>query len=276
MAIAFAASIGELAVPQFDPGGLGRVSAFPLCPFCRCARKVARREAAFRWAQSRAYDLFRYTASWVVVCALLEAILGRKRSLRLFPVFAAGLIIAKLLVSSSFITWAQLIGPVAGFVLWFAWPNIPARARINSICVFVGIYVVSWRLAPFHFMETAGAFGWIPFFSMMHGSVEVNVQSFLEKVFYYGSSIWLLTLAGVRLRMAAVSVALLLLATSMAEVFLPGRSAETTDAAMALLTALIAASLTEAKPRPVHGTGVPPSPSQYEGKGVGSNPGPLP
>jgi VanZ family protein len=188
------------------------------------------------------FGLFRYTASWAVICALLEAIVGRNRSLRLFPVIAPGFIAAKFLIGGSIITWDQLIGAVAAFVLWFGWRSL-SRARVIVLCGFLGLYVLSWRLEPFRFAQTAGAFNWIPFSSMMHGSIEVNIRSFLEKAFFYGSLIWLLTLTGLRLRTAAITVALLLLVTSMAEVFLPGRSADTTDAAMVLITAAIAALL---------------------------------
>ena len=55
------------------------------------------------------------------------------------------------------------------------------------------------------------------------------------KFFLYGSLIWLLTQAGWRLRSAILSTALILFITSEAERFLPGRSAEITDALMALV-----------------------------------------
>jgi hypothetical protein len=35
-------------------------------------------------------------------------------------------------------------------------------------------------------------FGWLPFLGFMHGSLEVNIMSFCEKAFLYGSLIWLL------------------------------------------------------------------------------------
>jgi hypothetical protein len=67
----------------------------------------------------------------------------------------------------------------------------------------------------------------------------VNLQSFLEKVFYYGSSVWLSTEAGLRIRTAAVIVAAVLLCTSALEIYLPGRSAELTDMIMALVIAYL-------------------------------------
>jgi hypothetical protein len=96
------------------------------------------------------------------------------------------------------------------------------------------IMVVLGRLEPFDFRAGAGTFGWLPFRSFLSGSLDVAIVSFLEKFFLYGSLIWIGSGAGLRLGVSAGAVAALLFATSLAELHLPGRSAEITDAAMAL------------------------------------------
>jgi hypothetical protein len=78
----------------------------------------------------------------------------------------------------------------------------------------------------------------------MQGSIDVDVLSFLEKFFLYGGLIWLLGEAGLSRRAAAGIVAATLLATSIAETYLPHRSAEITDALMAILIAVIFALVT--------------------------------
>ena len=77
----------------------------------------------------------------------------------------------------------------------------------------------------------------------------VNTLSFFEKVFLYGSLLFLLTETGVRLGISALLVASCLFATSWLETYLPGRSAEITDAVMALLIALIFALLRREQPQ---------------------------
>ena len=64
-------------------------------------------------------------------------------------------------------------------------------------------------------------------------------MSFLEKAFLYGSLIWLLDKSGFRPGISTILVAMMLFATSWAETYLPGRSAEITDALMALLIGAI-------------------------------------
>jgi hypothetical protein len=76
----------------------------------------------------------------------------------------------------------------------------------------------------------------MPFLSFMQGSIDVDVQSFLEKFFLYGGLIWLLSEAGVTTRLSILAVSAVVLLASFVQVFVPGRSAEITDAILALGT----------------------------------------
>jgi hypothetical protein len=100
---------------------------------------------------------------------------------------------------------------------------------------------VLWRLEPFQFETPTRAFSWTPFLSFINGSTDVNVESFLEKVFYYGSLVWLTTETGVELRISAILVGAVLLITSGLEIYLPQRSAEVSDALIALIIASLIA-----------------------------------
>jgi hypothetical protein len=89
-----------------------------------------------------------------------------------------------------------------------------------------------------------GAFGWLPFRSFLNGSFGVNVQSLFEKAFLYGSLIWIAARAGLKLQVATTAATMLLLMTSVVEIYLPGRSAEITDALITLLMGTIIVALT--------------------------------
>ena len=71
----------------------------------------------------------------------------------------------------------------------------------------------------------------------MHGSVELNVRSFFEKVFTYGTLTWLIARAGTKLTLAVGVGTVLVLCLRLGQVFLPGRSAEITDPIMVLILA---------------------------------------
>jgi O-antigen ligase len=180
------------------------------------------------------YDFFRYTAIWLTIGVLVEAIGGQKRARLMFALFVGSVIVAKVLIVDTALTTAE----VAGAGLAFCARRILVvgpRLRVTLIALLFCGYVVAGRLEPFEFLASGRAFGWIPFLGLMSGSIEIDILSFLEKFFLFGSSIWLLTRAGLRLRSATFVVAVILFITSQAQTYLPNRTAEITDAAMALL-----------------------------------------
>lgn len=198
------------------------------------------------------YDLFRHTAIWLVVYLLTAKIFRTKYRTLLLPAFAGAVFFAEILIIGKVLSVAELAGAVIAFCLWLLL-GVDARLRLIVITAAFMAAVIAQRLEPFHFNDVASHFGWIPFYSFMQGSIGVDVQAFFEKFFFYGALIWLLVQMGLRLGIAASVVFFLLLLTSGIEIYLPGRSAEITDAMMALIIAFIAdlAKRSEPKPLPI-------------------------
>jgi hypothetical protein len=180
------------------------------------------------------YDLFRYTVIWLAVGALIETIVGQRRVWVLFPLFVAAALVGKIVIVDTTLSVAEAIGAALA-ILGRGVLEFNARFRTVLIALAFCTYVVAERLEPFRFGAIPGAFGWIPFLGFMSGSLEIDVLSFLEKFFLYGSSIWLLARAGLRLGSATFIMVVLLFVTSEAERWLPNRSAEITDAVFALM-----------------------------------------
>ena len=188
------------------------------------------------------YDLFRYTAIWLTVGSLIEAVGGRQRGWLLLPLFSAAVLSAKVAIVGKTLSAAEIAGAATAFALWLLFAiSASARIRVTATALLFSAYIVAERLEPFQFSGYGRTFGWIPFRSFLYGSVEVNIISFLEKTFLYGALIWLLEKSGLRTGVSTILVALMLFAASWAETYLPGRSAELTDALMALLIGLIIA-----------------------------------
>jgi VanZ family protein len=195
------------------------------------------------------YDLFRHTAIWLAVYALFAAVFRRRYPILLMPFFVGAVLFAKILILDASLSIAEIAGAALAFALWILL-GASERLRITIITLLFAAAVAAARLEPFQFGAAAGQFQWIPFYGFMQGSIDIDVQSFFEKFFLYGGLIWLLVRSGMRLGLAAAFVALLLLATSWIELYLPGRSAEVTDAVMALAIAAIAGLTRAAEPRP--------------------------
>ena len=177
------------------------------------------------------YSLFRHAAVWLAICVLIEKIVGDQRASGLIKRFAGFLLFSCILVISTRITLSQLVGMGSAFAIWTVLRT--ARSRVVVATAFMGIYVIVFRLEPFQFSDAPAHFGWMPFLSFMHGSIDTDVQAFFEKFFLYGSLIWLLAQTGVAIRSASLLATAVLLVTSGIEAFMPGRSAEITDAILA-------------------------------------------
>ena len=188
------------------------------------------------------YDLFRYTAIWLTIGSLIEAVGGRRRGWLLFLLFIGAVLAAKVVIIGKTLTAAEIAGAATGLALWLLLAvSVSARVRVAATALLFAAYIVAERLEPFQFSAYGRAFGWIPFRSFLYGSVEVNITSFLEKAFLYGALIWLFEKSGLRSGVSSILVAITLFAASWAETYLPGRSAEITDALMALLIGIIIA-----------------------------------
>ena len=188
------------------------------------------------------YDLFRYTAIWLTVGSLIEAVGGLRRGWLLFPLFIATVMAAKVVIVGKALSAAEIAGAATALAIWLLLAvSFGARLRVAVTALLFAAYIVAERLEPFQFSAYGRAFGWIPFRSFLGGSVEVNITSFLEKAFLYGALIWLLEKSGLRSGVSTIVVAIMLFAASWAETYLPGRSAEITDVLMALLIGIIIA-----------------------------------
>jgi VanZ family protein len=186
------------------------------------------------------YDLFRQTAVWLTLYALVEAVIRRRWSAFVAPLFAIAAMSAQVMIVDLGLRLAEPVGAALAFGIWLLLLLVaPARLRTGAAALALCCYVVALRLEPFTFQTVGHQFGWIPFLGMMQGSLTVDTLAFLEKFFLYGSMIYLIGDALGRRLPAALLTAALLFATSWAETRLPGRSAEITDTVMALTIAAI-------------------------------------
>jgi len=181
-------------------------------------------------------DLYRQTANWLAVAALLEALFGVDRS-RIAIAMTAGFVIAARLLTGA----AAPLEEFSALVAAILWIGIFSRIRIRSVLV-AALFTASvtlQALSPFHFVEHGGKFGWIPFASFINGPRENGVRVFFDKAFTYGALVWLIARAGASWVRATALATILVLGLRMAQVYLPGRSAEITDAAMLVMLACI-------------------------------------
>ncbi len=179
------------------------------------------------------YELTRFAITWLFIAVIVHSLYGYRRFLLLFPLVCGFEFLGRILIVNIALKLTDVAGAGIAYILWallLRWT--PGRFAIVALA-FAGM-IAAQRLEPFQFTAAPHDFGWVPFVSIMHGSINVAMQAFCEKFYEYGGLIWLLGRAGVRLPIGTALTMTLLFATSYVERWLPGRSAEITDALMAL------------------------------------------
>lgn len=192
-------------------------------------------------------DLFHWWALWLVIACLMGAIAGEtRRRFWLFGIFCIATVAGQLLFSSLSLSPAELWAAVLllPFLPWIL-PAGRGRASAGFVAAAVTLDVILDALRPFHFAAAARSFGLTPFQAFFDAPSSTRVTAMFQKVFAYGALIWIWIRAGVSWRVSAILGTALVLALRMIQVYLPGRSAEVTDAIMVLVMAVVLKLLRE-------------------------------
>ena len=223
---------------------------YPLVPYISAAA-ISRSAAGLHEWSSIAALLF--AVDWFVAFALLaEALpLLRRRAAALLVL----LMPVKLVVFERRLSSAEVAGALAAVVIFI----VLRRVQTRTLAAVLAAMLIVRELAPFHFGPPS-AFGWLPFGASLALQDVGSVVILLGKAFVYGSAVWFLSEAGLRLRTATLSVSVVLFALEWMQRWIPGRTPEITDSLLALL---IGAVLALASPQPpLHSSTVWSSPPQ--------------
>jgi VanZ family protein len=142
--------------------------------------------------------LYRHLSIWLTLFALIEATFGARRSAVLAVLLARLVLSVRVLIISTILSPGEVVGAAVAICLWPFLLLVSQRLRACLLVALLGGYVLIERLQPFEFEPIARPFGWIPFNSLMYGSIAVDVVSFMEKCFLYGGLLFLLGRAGMR------------------------------------------------------------------------------
>jgi VanZ family protein len=172
---------------------------------------------------------------WLATAAILEAILAVARSRLVLTVMIAIVLIARLFLIAGSISTSEMLGAIVALAAWMMLSNYDQRTTI--VASLFTVLVIVQALEPFHFQPASRPFGWIPFASFIDAPRESAVRVFFEKAFTYGALVWLPVRAGASFPVSTILGTALVLGLRMSQVYLPGRSAEVTDAVMVLMLA---------------------------------------
>jgi len=185
----------------------------------------------------QAYDVFRYGALWLSAIFLFRT--GVRRGVSLLLLAMLAFFAAKASIIGQVISLPELLGAGLAVLLSPLVLGRFARIGVPVTAVLLMVILVLTRVLPWQFTAAPKPFQWIPFFGFLHGSQQVDAISFAQKFYLYGVVLLLLVRSGVRLRFAIALECAILFATSLLQTFMVGRSAEISDAMLALILGLI-------------------------------------
>jgi glycopeptide antibiotics resistance protein len=167
---------------------------------------------------------------WLVVGLALKASAFRHPIVLCFVSVLA--IPAQLLIAGQSPTASTLAGALLGAVIFAVTNRLPGRTK--GVAVAVLLLVVFRGLWPMQVSVLPQSFNWIPFASMLEANWQRASQVLVEKLFFYGSAIWLLREAGMKLRTAAMFTAAVLFVVEALQLR-TNRTPEITDPLLALM-----------------------------------------
>ncbi len=180
------------------------------------------------------WALYRHTVTWLVLALVLDELVDPPWKRIAFPLLVPFVLGSRILIVYLALSPAEVLGSVIALLCWFAFlARLPGR-NVLMFALFV-ILVIVQALEPFRFTATARPFTWVPFRGFIFGSVVVNVQSFLEKTFLYGSLVWLAMRTGISWRTAVLACGALVFVLRLLQVYIPDRSAEISDVIILLV-----------------------------------------
>ena len=135
--------------------------------------------------------IFHDAVAWLIVATLLPRLLPGKRLDLFLPVLIVGVFGLEVLIVQNSLSATNVAGGVLALALWFGLlKHVGWRDAVLALLLCVMLLVDG--LAPFTLAPDTAAFNWLPFKGLLGGSMYLNVQSISEKVFLYGSLVYVL------------------------------------------------------------------------------------
>lgn len=216
--------VGELAplVPAFDWQGV------------KDALRALRNMEAIEWSVALAS-----AARTFALGTVLTAIAGPRRSLLLLVGVVAAAALAKPLVVGQSLTIDDLAGYALGCMSWaLSWRSPQERlCGAAAVLLIVGYSIDALR--PFSMRASPADMNWIPFATVLTSMTAGNLANIFRSLFVFATLGWLVQRAGGMLRPTTLVLSLWAGILEVAQRWLDGRTADITEAALAVVAGVL-------------------------------------
>jgi VanZ family protein len=214
----------------------------PFVPHLNLAKLKAALRPLFD-PQLDALLIFAYLTCWIVVAQALSALVSRARMLEALLVLIAVVLVGRLLVADQAFVPSELVALVLLLPVVVLTDRLTPGPRNAILLGSVLLVLLSYRLAPFRFASSATTFDFWPFLVWFNAgfatTLVVTDWSFLfGQAFLFGAFVWALKRCGASVVFAASLMLALVVATEIAQLWLPGHAGSLTDIALAVAIAI--------------------------------------
>lgn len=180
-------------------------------------------------------DTFSAFAAWVGVGCLLGELVRPSRQVVSLALLMALSFALKVLMVRNAITLPDALGAFAALLATLAMLKMgSSRTRYLGVSAVLLAAVLWAGLSPLLPRANPAGFLWVPFSGALVGDLLTNVRATAEKLFLYGTAVWLLLRGGWSLPRATSVVAVTTLVVELAQMFLVSGVPESTDPLLVL------------------------------------------
>lgn len=176
-------------------------------------------------------------AGWLIVGYLLKHAQSDRRLDGWLPALMISILCLEVLIVRNSVSGSNVIAAILAAILWRAWLAGQRRQEWVLVATLMLALVIS-GLQPFAMSPLPNSFNWLPFRGFLGGSMYLNTQSAAEKVFLYGSLVYLLWRTSMP-RLAGLCFAVfVVLSIEGAQIYVVGHTPEITDPVLIVFAAL--------------------------------------
>ena len=176
-------------------------------------------------------------AGWLVVAYLLQHTQSNRRLDGWLPALMVSVFCLEVLIVRNVVTGSSVVAALFSVVLWQAWLARKDNQEWILIAALMLTLVVS-GLQPFAMSTLPDSFNWLPFRGFLRGSMYLNTQSAAEKVFLYGSLVYLLWRTPLPRLAGLILAVVVVLSIEWAQIYVVGHTPEVTDPVLIVFAAL--------------------------------------
>jgi VanZ family protein len=173
------------------------------------------------------------TVCWLVAAHLAKSILGYQWRSRYLPMSIVVILTLEVIIVKNEIALTGVCAGMAATLLWFGkfryMENKPAVLAWLLLVVFAidAIFPIAIRTQPVFF-------NWLPLSGFLQGSMLINAVALVQKLFVFGSVLWLLKESRVLSLTTAATITAIVAVIEVGQIWIAGKAPELTDPLLVL------------------------------------------